>query len=83
VISTTLGAEGLEVEHGKHLLLADEAAAFARAILCIIDQPEVGQRLVDPAFRLVREQYDLGTAERQIGSVLERLGARPTTWSTP
>jgi glycosyltransferase involved in cell wall biosynthesis len=83
VISTTLGAEGLEVEHGKHLLLADEAAAFARAILGVVDQPELGRRLVDPAFRLVREQYDLASAERQIGSVLERLGARPETWRTP
>ena len=83
VISTTLGAEGLEVEHGKHLLIADEAAAFARAILGVVDQPELGRRLVDPAFRLVREQYDLASAERQIGSVLERLGARPETWRTP
>jgi glycosyltransferase involved in cell wall biosynthesis len=76
VISTTLGAEGLDVEDGKHLLLADDAPAFARAILLVLEQPEVGRRLAEPAFQVVRDKYDLSTAERQIGCVLERLGLR-------
>jgi glycosyltransferase involved in cell wall biosynthesis len=78
VISTTLGAEGLDVEDGKHLLLADDAPAFARSILRVLERPDVGKSLVEPAFRLVREKYDLAAAEQQIGCVLQRLGLRQT-----
>jgi glycosyltransferase involved in cell wall biosynthesis len=74
VISTTLGAEGLDVEHGRHLLLADEADAFAGAVLSLVEEPALGQRLVQPAYDLVRQEYDLSAAERQIGAVLARLG---------
>ena len=32
VVSTSMGAEGLGARHGEHLLLADDAPAFARAV---------------------------------------------------
>jgi glycosyltransferase involved in cell wall biosynthesis len=74
VISTTLGAEGLAVEHGRNLLLADDTDAFAEAILAIVDEPQLGERLVEPAFDLVRREYDVSSAQRQVGAVLARLG---------
>jgi glycosyltransferase involved in cell wall biosynthesis len=74
VISTTLGAEGLDVEHGRHLLLADEPEAFAAAILSVLDDASRGQRLVGPAYELVRQDYDVSSAERQIRQILHRLG---------
>jgi glycosyltransferase involved in cell wall biosynthesis len=76
VVSTTLGAEGLEVQLGRHLLLSDDANAFASAILSLVAEPALGQRLVGPAYELVRGEYDLSSAERQINAVLERLGLR-------
>jgi glycosyltransferase involved in cell wall biosynthesis len=80
VVSTTLGAEGLDVEHGRHLLLADEPAEFASAVLALLDNSAAGQRLVGPAFELVQREYDLSSAERQITAVLRRLlPAAPST----
>jgi glycosyltransferase involved in cell wall biosynthesis len=73
VVSTTLGAEGLAVEHGRHLLLADDAEAFAAQVLRILDDPDSGRRLVEPAYELVRREYDVSSAERQIAAVLQRL----------
>jgi glycosyltransferase involved in cell wall biosynthesis len=32
VVSTAMGAEGLGAKHGEHLLLADDAPAFAREV---------------------------------------------------
>jgi glycosyltransferase involved in cell wall biosynthesis len=78
VVSTTLGAEGLAVERGRHLLLADDPEAFAAAILSVVDDPAIGQRLTGPAYDLVRAAYDLSSAERQITAVLERLGLAST-----
>ena len=36
VVSTTVGAEGLPVADGEHLLLADEPRAFARAVVRLL-----------------------------------------------
>ncbi|HEX8968215.1 MAG TPA: glycosyltransferase family 4 protein [Chloroflexota bacterium] len=81
VISTTLGAEGLNVEHGRHLLLADEPGAFASAVLEVVNDRRAGQRLTEPAFDLVQREYDLSAAERQIEAILSRLGVLPVTGS--
>jgi polysaccharide biosynthesis protein PslH len=74
VISTTLGAEGLAVENGRHLLLADEPEAFAAAMLAVLQQPALARSMVGPAYDLVRREYDVSSAERQIGSILTQLG---------
>ena len=39
VVSTTIGAEGLPVVSGKHLLIADEPAPFADAIVGLLRDP--------------------------------------------
>jgi glycosyltransferase involved in cell wall biosynthesis len=38
-VSTTVGAEGLEVEAGRHLLIADDPASFADAIVGLFRDP--------------------------------------------
>lgn len=74
VVSTTLGAEGLVVEHGKHLLLADKPEDFAAAILELYTDPVLRQRLINAGYQLVKEQYSIRAAEQQVRSVLESLG---------
>lgn len=39
VVSTTLGAQGLDLVHDQHLLMADSPAAFAEAILRYLNEP--------------------------------------------
>jgi glycosyltransferase involved in cell wall biosynthesis len=73
VVSTSLGAEGLDVEHGRHLLLANDPQSFAAAVVSLVDDGDLRQRLVGPAFGLVRREYDLSSAERQIKAVLSRI----------
>ena len=57
VVSTTIGAEGLPLTDGVELLLADEPAAFADAVVHLLtDKPyatELGQR----AAAIVRKNY--------------------------
>jgi polysaccharide biosynthesis protein PslH len=74
VISTTLGAEGLDVEHGKHLLLADEPEAFAESIVTLVEDQHQRDSLSAAARKLVQEQYGLDAAERQVAAVLARVG---------
>jgi glycosyltransferase involved in cell wall biosynthesis len=45
VVSTTVGAEGLEAMPGEHLLIADSADVFAAAVLRLLDSPAEREKL--------------------------------------
>lgn len=51
VVATRVGAEGLDVTHGEDILLEDEPAAFADAILRLLADPAARTRLGDAAAR--------------------------------
>jgi glycosyltransferase involved in cell wall biosynthesis len=57
VVSTRIGAEGISVADGEHLLLADEPVAFARACLRVKEDPELACGLVARASALLHERY--------------------------
>lgn len=58
VVSTSIGCEGIAVRDGEHLLVADTPAAFSRACARVLSDAALSRRLVDSAYRLVRERYD-------------------------
>jgi len=73
VVSTSLGAEGLRVENGKHLIIADTPDKFAEAMLQLRADAGLRSRLTDEAYALVHQEYDLPAAERQIKAILKTL----------
>jgi polysaccharide biosynthesis protein PslH len=58
VVSTTLGAEGLEVDPGRDLLTADTPAAMVEAIASLRDQPAQWRRLSDAGRAVAARTYD-------------------------
>lgn len=58
VIATSKGAEGLDVQPGVHLLVADTPEAYAEATIRLLKDPGLRRRLVDNAYELVRMKYD-------------------------
>lgn len=58
VVSTTKGAEGLDVVDGEHLLLADDPQAFARRTVQALTDAALRRRLTDNARRLIAARYD-------------------------
>jgi glycosyltransferase involved in cell wall biosynthesis len=58
VVSTRLGAEGIDAQDGRHLRLADEPAQFAAQILALLGAPEEGRRIAAAARTFVRERFD-------------------------
>jgi sugar transferase (PEP-CTERM/EpsH1 system associated) len=58
VISTTLGAEGLQVTHGEELVLADTPAAMAEAVAGLYEGSAKWHRLSENGSRLVLSRYD-------------------------
>ena len=62
VVSTSIGAEGLPVEHGRHLLLADDPGAFARSVIALLRDADTRANLAREARALVTERYDWSAA---------------------
>ncbi len=73
VVSTTLGAEGLPVRHGEHLLLADSPREFAQACAAVLRDRALARSLADNAYRLVSAHYDAPVALRALSSAYARL----------
>ncbi|MEZ5384354.1 MAG: glycosyltransferase [Prosthecobacter sp.] len=45
VVSTTIGAEGLPVSHGRHLLIADDAETLAKEVVRLMSNPDLADTL--------------------------------------
>jgi polysaccharide biosynthesis protein PslH len=58
VVTTPKGAEGLDVQAGQHLLIADTPEAFAQAVVRLLQDPALRRQLASDAYQLVREKYD-------------------------
>ena len=71
VVSTSIGAEGLQVESGRHCLIADDPVAFARSCSELLRNPPLARRLVSEHYRLVESSYDTPVVFRQIQRLFE------------
>jgi glycosyltransferase involved in cell wall biosynthesis len=66
VVSTTIGAQGLDLSHGEHLLLRDEPADFANGLVATLTDASLRRRLASAGRGRVLERYTW----RQLGSEL-------------
>lgn len=57
VVSTTIGIEGLEVEDGTHVLVADTPDDFAKQCLQLLEKPQLVSTLTDNAHACLLERY--------------------------
>lgn len=73
VVSTTIGAEGIDVVNGKHLLVADSPGAFADAILRLFDNPAIPESLRRDANRRVADAYGLEAVMYRTQRVLDSI----------
>lgn len=57
VVATAKGAEGLDLEDGRHLLLAKNAETFADAIAALLENCDGAETLATTGGDLVRQRY--------------------------
>ncbi|PKK84304.1 MAG: hypothetical protein CVT49_04025 [candidate division Zixibacteria bacterium HGW-Zixibacteria-1] len=57
VVSTTIGAEGLDLKDGTHLLIADTPERFAARVLRLLDDSRLAVSLGEAGRSLVEEKY--------------------------
>lgn len=57
VVSTTIGSEGIEVQKGKDIIIADTAKDFADSIITVLRKDQLRQSLAKNGRHLVEQKY--------------------------
>jgi polysaccharide biosynthesis protein PslH len=78
LVSTSIGAEGLDVESGRDLLLADDASSFADAVILLLRDAAIRRRLEQAAVQLAAH-YDWSRVVKQFADVLSKVMAGSST----
>jgi glycosyltransferase involved in cell wall biosynthesis len=75
VVSTSVGCEGLGLEPDRHLVVADEPAAFAAGVIRVLRDPALRQRMERDAFDAVSARYDWSRMADRMDEVYRRVAA--------
>ena len=77
VVSTTIGAEGLPVTSGRDILIADEPARFADAVVGLVNRADERGRIERAARQLVVQKYDWTAVARDFEEALALARGEP------
>lgn len=73
VVSTTIGAEGLNLVPGKHLLIGDDVQEFRSAIETLINDDLLRQNLIIQGRECVVDKYDWEAIAEKLDELYLRL----------
>ena len=73
VVSTTIGAEGMHVQDGESIMIADAPAEFAQHVVRLHRDPNLWKHLSQNSLRNVEEHFSIAVAKRQIEQLLREL----------
>ena len=77
-ISTTVGAEGLDIKNGEHILLADSPADFANAVVRVFQEPAFAKQLGSQAAQTVRERFSWHKVAVEFDSICQSINHKDT-----
>jgi len=72
VISTRLGAEGLNIQDGENILLAETAGEMQRAVDLLSQSPQQWRTLAAAGHALVEQEYDWKSLGRRLFDIHSR-----------
>lgn len=73
VVSTEIGAEGLEFRQNKEILLANQPGEFAQSVINLLEDPIRRTEMGQAARQMVIERYSQTVLERIMDEVLESV----------
>lgn len=73
VVSTTIGAEGLELENGKHILLEDAPLAFADSCIALLRDQALRMRMAEDGYEQVLKKYSWEVIDGHVRDIVESI----------
>lgn len=75
VVSTSIGAEGLEVQPGKEIVTADDPKHFARATVDLLRNADRRRKLAEAGHKVATTKYDWKSISDRLLNIYDRLTA--------
>ena len=66
IVTTSIGSEGIALDHGQSALFADDAASFAAATIRLLDSPAMVQRMGEAARACAEQHYGWQAVGQQL-----------------
>lgn len=76
VVTTSVGAKGLKVNSGEHLLVADTPHEFAKSVVNLLNCKRLASSIAFNAFKLINKEYSLGTCSLKLNSLIKSVVSR-------
>lgn len=73
VVSTPIGAHGIQAEHDRQLLIADDPHAFAAHCVELLDTPKKGQALAKEGWKLFESTYSWDVIGNSLKTIIDEL----------
>lgn len=71
VVSTTVGAEGLGLEEGHEIVIADGPESFAQAVLNLLGDRRTGERLASHGYQTAKSRFDWKVVAKRLNEAWE------------
>ena len=81
-VSTTMGIEGLPLEHGRHVLIANDAASFVSSIERLLTSNEIWRRIAREGRQAIRSLHSREVVLRQFVRSMQTILGRSTRTTT-
>ena len=72
VVATSVAAEGMFVENGKHILIADKPQEFAEAVIKLYTNKELWETLSLNGPKIVENYFSFDTARKALTTILKQ-----------
>jgi sugar transferase (PEP-CTERM/EpsH1 system associated) len=73
IVSTTLGAEGIQYTNGKDIVIADSPADFSKSVIDLLNNFSFRETMGQMARKLVVENYDWPIIGKKLNAIYEGL----------
>lgn len=73
IVATPLACDGIDVEHGKNLLVADTTESFAKSVVELIRNPELRKFLGKNGRELTKQRYSWAYSASLFEKVYEEM----------
>jgi len=73
VVSTSIGALGIDAIPGEEIIIADEPLEFAKEVICLLENPELRKKLGQKARKLVEAKYSWEGVAAELDKLFKKL----------
>jgi polysaccharide biosynthesis protein PslH len=73
IVSTTLGAKGIDITSGKDIVIADGPTTFAQSVVSLLNDEQSREAIASNARRMVESKYSWETMTDKLAQLIENV----------